>query len=85
MAWWTKVVGAGTLDGIKKHDKKLGAIITLNFAVSFGANHADCGLYKREPQTHPDEPNLLPAMLAKIRQRQFAQDLRRVMGRKDRQ
>lgn len=67
-AWWTKVDGK-----VERHDgrkPKLGAAITLNFAINMGGvPTALCGLYRRDPTKYPDEPNLLPAEITKARKR----------------
>lgn len=75
MAWWTRVG-----DKIEKHDgrkPKLDAAITLRFATSMdGVKIEDCGLYKRDPVKHPDEPNLLPEMAEKERTKRLAAEIK---------
>lgn len=68
MAVWSKV---GT--EIEKHDGRkpmLAAAIRVGFAVSMsGAKPATCGIYKRDPVKHPDEPDVLPALVAKAQKK----------------
>lgn len=77
-AWWTKVG-----DEIKKHDgrrPKFCAAIHLNFAVNLsGATLESCGLYKRDPAKHPDEPNMFPAMVEKARRAAMTKQIRSIM------
>lgn len=78
MAWWTKVG-----DKIEKHGKrqpKLAAMIRLNFARNMeGVPLEQLGLYRRDPGLHPGEPNLLPEMVEKTRQKDLAQQIRKVL------
>lgn len=68
MAWWTKIRGE-----VKKHDgrsPKMAAAIELNFAHHVSdVPHSEMGLYKRDPSKYPDEPNMLPAEMEKVRKR----------------
>lgn len=79
-AWWTK-----TPEGVQKHDgrkPKLGAMIRLQFASTMGKHPLDSlGLYRRDPEQHPNEPNVLPAMIAKEESRRLGAELRDMMRR----
>lgn len=56
---------------VEKHDGRqpmLAAAIRINFAVNVGsASVGDCGIYRRDPRKHEDEPNILPAKIEKAR------------------
>ena len=80
MAWFSKAFGGK----IESHKQKLWAVSRCNFAASDGQAVADLGVYKRDPSKHPDEPNLLPDMIAKAQRRQIAADVKKIMGRKSR-
>ncbi len=63
MPWWTKVAERP----IEKHGTLLDAAIRINFAVNVGGvGVAVCGIYARDPAAHPEEPNVLPAHLARV-------------------
>ena len=62
MSWWTRR-GAK----IEKHSTKMKAAITVNFAHAMGGVAlSDLGLYRRDPARYPDEPDVLPAELARV-------------------
>lgn len=67
-AWWSRVG-----DVVEKHNRrspKFAAATRVSFAVGMGgARVADCGIYRRDPEKHPDEPNVLPEMMEKARKR----------------
>ncbi len=69
MAWWTRIA-SGELAGVKQHKTKIEAAMRINFAVNAGgASLAGCGLYKRNPEKFPGEPDVLPETLVKARGR----------------
>jgi hypothetical protein len=77
--WYTDVKGK-----VEEHQRKLGALIRLNFAI--GANAAtveECALYKRDPRkaskTGESPENLYPALVEKARQRRLAEQIRAIM------
>lgn len=76
--WYTDVKGK-----VEEHQQKLGALIRLNFSI--GANAAtveECALYKRDPRKAPEgskPENLYPALVAKARQRQLAEQIHAIM------
>ena len=77
MPWFSKVG-----DEVKEHDQKLWAIFACKVAVSMGTSKVeDCAIYKRNPAKYPDEPNLLPAMIEKERQKRLAEQIRSIMGK----
>ncbi len=76
MAWWTKANGGK----VEEHKTKLDAEVRLNFAKNAGGEPLESlGLYKRNPEKYPDEPNLLPAMIEKHRTKELAKQLREMM------
>ncbi len=82
-AWWTKIERENGNVEIKKHDDrkpKLGAMITLNFARNIGEVPLEkLGLYKRDPEKYPDEPNVLAQMIEKEQTKRLAAQLREMM------
>jgi hypothetical protein len=64
MAVWSMVDGV-----VKKHaDSKpmLAASARIMFATLYGkVASAKCGIYRRDPAKNPDEPNVLPELVAK--------------------
>ena len=77
MPWFSKVG-----DAVVEHKQKLWAIFACKVAVSMNtAKIEDCAIYKRDPAKYPDEPNLLPAMVEKERQKQLAAQIRSIMGK----
>lgn len=78
MAWFSKAFGGE----VKRHEKKLWAISECNFAAHGGASVTDLGVYKRDPSKYPDEPNLLPALIAKAQVKRTGDQIRQIMGRK---
>lgn len=68
MAVWSKVQGE-----IEKHDGQkpmMAAAIRVNFAVNLSKVPVEeCGIYRRDPEKYPDEPDILPAKLEKARKR----------------
>lgn len=83
MAWWIKIVGT-ELAGLTEHKTKVAALMRLSFAMNVGATRDECGLYKRDPERHPDAQNLLPALVEKTEEQQIARQLRSLMGRRKR-
>lgn len=77
-AWWSR-----TPDGVKKHDgrkSKLAATIRLNLAGTMGGYPIESlGLYRRDPEKHPDEPNALPGMIAKEESKRLGAEIRAIM------
>ena len=80
-AWWSKVG-----DVIERHDglrPKFAAAIRVNFAVNGGgAKVEDCGLYRRDPAKHPDEPNVLPGEIAKAQRKKMVEQIRGLMRKR---
>lgn len=77
MAWWTRVNGT-----VKKHDQKFGAMVRINVTVGYGEAMAEeCGLYRRDPEKHADEPNLLPGEIEKAQRKRLAAQIRGIMGK----
>lgn len=83
MAFWTKVG-----DLLQKHDgiqPKMWALFRINVAVngtSPGIPISDCSMYRRDPSKYPNEPDILAAEMEAFRQKEFAKQVRKVMGRK---
>ena len=75
--WYSKVKGE-----IEGHKQKLWAIFRCNFSVSMKmATVEECAIYKRDPRKHADEPDLLPALIEEARRRDFARQVKAIMGR----
>jgi len=83
MAWWSKVNGE-----VEKHDGRrpqFAALIRINFARNLSGVPLDAmGLYRKDPEKHPDAENVLPAMVEAHEKREFAKQLKQIMGRKPR-
>lgn len=77
-AVWSK-----TPDGIEKHTAQrpmLAAAIRVNFAVSLGgASPEACGIYRQDPDKHPEAENLLPAQIEAARKRAAKESIRRII------
>ena len=79
MAWFSKADGGK----IEQHKQKLWAVFRCKVATTMSAEAvADLGVYKRDPSKFPDEPNLLPDMIAKAQSKKIAADIKSIMGRK---
>lgn len=64
--WWTKVKGRP----VEEHKTKLSAGIRLSFAVNEGGvSIEDVGLYRRNPEKYPNEPNCIRAEMVKAAKR----------------
>lgn len=63
-AWWSKVQG-----NTEKHDgpsPQMQGAIRIRFAVTMGGIPAEeCGLFRRDPDKYPDEPDMLPGLVAR--------------------
>ena len=79
MAWFSKAEGGK----IEQHDKKLWALFRCKVAVTTTDETADAlGVYKRDPSKYPDEPNLLPGIIAAAQSKKIGAQIKSIMGRK---
>lgn len=83
MAWWTKIERENGKVEIEKHEDrqpKLGAMIKLNFARNMGGVPLEkLGLYERDPEKHPDEPNVLAQMIEKEQHKYLTAQIKSIM------
>lgn len=79
-AWWTK-----TPEGVQKHDgrrPKFAALIRLNFARTMSGHPLESlGLYRRDPEKNPAEPNVFTAMLEKAEAKHLGDQIKAIMRR----